>query len=123
MKKQKVTPMDSKSKALKSEQAMVAGIMEGSPDAVGVAVVRLECGCRKMAAVDKNGDPASKVVAYRDGADSICAKCKEDNGAFHRVIESFIDWEVQGLDETAKREIETKVLGSQPSTSMSGGGQ
>ena len=116
MKKQKTVPLDSKSKALKSEQAMIAGIMEGSPDAIGVAVVRLECGCRKMAAVDRNGEPASKVVAYRDGAEAICAKCKEDNGAFHRVTEAFIEWEAQDLDEAAKRVIETKVLGSQPTS-------
>lgn len=114
MKKQKNTPLDSRAKALKSEQAMIAGIMEGSPDAIGVAVVRLECGCRKMAAVDKNGDPASKVIAYRDGADAICPKCKEDNGAFHRVIETFIDWADQDLAEEVKREIAVKVLGSQP---------
>lgn len=116
MKKQKVAPLDNKGRALKSEQAMIAGIMEGSPDAIGVAVVRLECGCRKMAALDKKGDPASKVVAYRDGADSICTKCKEDNGAFHRVTEAFIDWDVDDLDEAVKREIEIKVLGSQPPT-------
>jgi len=114
MKKQTTKPLDSNSKALKSEQAMIAGIMEGSPDAIGVAVIRLECGCRKMAAVDKSGEPASKVIVYRDGAESVCAKCKEDNGAFHRVTESFIDWATDDLDETAKREIEIKVLGSQP---------
>jgi len=111
MKKHNVVALDSKTKALKSEQAMIAGIMEGSPDAIGVAVVRLACGCRKMAAVDRNGDPASKVIAYRDGADSICAKCQEDNGAFDRVTESFIDWDDQGLTEEAKRQIERKVLG------------
>ena len=114
MKKKNVVPLDSRAKALKSEQAMIAGIMEGSPDAIGVAVVRLACGCRKMAAVDRQGDPASKVIAYRDGADSVCVKCQEDNGAFHRVTESFIDWDDQGLTEEAKREIELKVLGSQP---------
>jgi len=114
MKKQKIKSQTPASKALKSEQAMISGIMEGSPDAIGVAVIRLECGCRKMAAVDKNGDPASKVIVYRDGAESVCAKCKEDNGAFHRVTESFIDWATADLDEAAKREIEIKVLGSQP---------
>lgn len=114
MKKQKNAPLDSKGKALKSEMAMIAGIMEGSPDAIAVAVVRLECGCRKMAAVDKNGDPASKVVAYRDGAESICDKCKEDNGAFHRVTEAFIDWATSDIEEGVKREIENKVLGSRP---------
>ncbi len=114
MKKIKDAPLDSRAKALKSEQAMIAGIMEGSPEAIAVAVVRLDCGCRKMAAVDKNGDPASKVVAYRDGAESICAKCKEDNGAYHRVTEAFIDWDSQDLEESVKRDIETKVLGSKP---------
>ena len=114
MKKEKNQPLDSKSRALKSEQAMIAGIMEGSPDAIGVAVIRLECGCHKMAAVDKNGDPASKVIAYRDGADSICAKCKEDNGAFDRVTDSFIDWAAPELDEAEKRAIEIKVLGTRP---------
>ncbi len=114
MKKQKNQPLAGKSKALKSEQAMIAGIIEGSPDAIGVAVIRLECGCRKMAAVDKNGDPASKVIAYRDEAESICAKCKEDNGAFNRVTEAFIDWISPEPDDDTKVAIEVKVLGSRP---------
>jgi len=75
--------------ALQSEIAMIEGILEGSPEGIGVAVVRLACGCRKMAAVDKSGEPASKVVIYRDSAESVCALCKEDNGAFTRVAESF----------------------------------
>ena len=33
----------------KSEEAMIQGIIEGSPDAIGVAVVRMKCGCHKMA--------------------------------------------------------------------------
>ena len=37
---------DEKGREEKGEQAMVAGILEGSPEAVGVAVVRLDCGCR-----------------------------------------------------------------------------
>ena len=114
MKKQVSKPQDSKSRALKSEQAMIAGIMEGSPEAIGVAVIRLECGCRKMAAVDKQGDPASKIIAYRDGADSICAKCQEDHGAFHRVTESFIDWADPELSDDDKVTIEIKVLGTRP---------
>ncbi|MBA3014745.1 MAG: hypothetical protein KKD63_06070 [Proteobacteria bacterium] len=114
MKKQKKSIPDSKGKALKSEHAMIAGIMEGSPDAIGVAVIRMECGCRKMAAVDKNGEPASKVIAYRDQAESVCPKCKEDNGAFHRVTESFIDWASSELDEAERSAIEVKVLGSKP---------
>ena len=78
--------------AEKSERAMIEGILEGSPDGIGVVVIRLECGCRKMAAVSKSGDPASKVIIYRDNAESVCDKCKEDNGDFMRVSESFIDW-------------------------------
>jgi hypothetical protein len=35
-------------KAEKREQAMIEGILEGSPDGIGVVVVRLECGCRKI---------------------------------------------------------------------------
>ncbi|EKD39475.1 MAG: hypothetical protein ACD_75C00394G0010, partial [uncultured bacterium] len=35
----------------KREQAMIEGILEGSPDGIGVVVIRLDCGCRKMAAV------------------------------------------------------------------------
>ena len=92
---------------------MIAGILEGSPDGIGVAVVRLECGCRKMAAIDKEGEPASKVIMYRDSAESICDKCKADNGAFARVTEAFIHWESQP-DETTRKKIELKVLGSHP---------
>lgn len=114
MKKQHTKAQTEKSRALKSELAMIAGIMEGSPDAIGVAVIRLECGCRKMAAVDKNGDPASKIIAYRDGAESICAKCQEDHGAFHRVTETFIDWADATLSDEEKVRIEVKVLGNRP---------
>jgi len=98
---------------IKSEKAMIAGIMEGSPDAVGVAVIRLDCGCRKMAAVAKDGEPASKIIIYRDGAESVCDKCKEDNGDFTRVTFSFIDWQDTELTNNQKNDIELKVLGSQ----------
>jgi hypothetical protein len=102
--------------AIKSEMAMIAGIIEGSPDAVGVAVIRLDCGCRKMAAVDKEGEPASKVIVYRDGAESVCDLCKEDKGAFSRVTASFIDWTDPEPDDATKRTIEHKVLGTHPTT-------
>jgi len=98
--------------AEKNEEAMIGGIIEGSPEAVGVAVVRLECGCRKMAALDKNGEPASKVIMYRDSASSICEKCQQDNGAFSRVTEHFIHWEGEPPSEEEQKRIEAKVFGS-----------
>ncbi|MFV0438757.1 MAG: hypothetical protein ACK5PS_15370 [Desulfopila sp.] len=98
--------------AEKRELAMIEGILEGSPDGIGVVVVRLDCGCRKMAAVDKNGDPASKIIMYRDMAESICAKCKADNGAFVRVTESFIHWVDPAPDEEDQQLIWNKVIGS-----------
>lgn len=103
---------EKKLRTQKSEAAMIAGIMEGSPDGIGVAVIRLDCGCRKMAAVDKKGDPASKVIQYRDASESICDKCKEDNGAFMRVQEEFIHWVDPEPDEQTKKMIIEKVLGS-----------
>ena len=104
MKKQKWTTE-------KSEEAMIQGIVEGSPEAIGVAVVRLNCGCRKMAAVNKDGEPASKVIMYRDRAESICDKCKEDQGSYMRMTEQFIHWISPEPDVTKKRLIEEKVLG------------
>lgn len=101
--------------AQKSELAMIEGILEGSPDGIGVAVVRLECGCRKMAAVDKEGEPASKVVIYRDNAKSVCDKCKEDNGAFIRVTESFIHFTDPPPPAEQMEQINAKVLGTSPS--------
>jgi len=105
-----------KQNAIKSEMAMIAGIIEGSPDAIGVAVVRLDCGCRKMAAVDKEGDPASKVIVYRDNAESVCDLCKKDKGAFNRTVATFIDWVDPEPDDETKRAIEHKVLGTHPTT-------
>ena len=99
--------------AEKSERAMIEGILEGSPDGIGVVVIRLECGCRKMAAVSKSGDPASKVIIYRDNAESVCDKCKEDNGDFMRVSESFIHWVEPAPSKEKQQEINIKVLGSQ----------
>ncbi len=95
----------------KSEQAMIEGILEGSPDGVGVAVIRLDCGCRKMAAVDKTGEPASKVIMYRDRAESICDKCKEDDGSFARVTTQFIYWVSPEPDAKTKEMVQEKVLG------------
>ncbi|MBC8209029.1 MAG: hypothetical protein H8E79_07670 [Desulfobulbaceae bacterium] len=102
--------------AEKSEASMIDGIIEGSPDAIGVVVVRLECGCRKMAAVDKKGDPASKVIAYRDNAMSICDQCKEDHGDFMRVTESFIHWIEPAPSQDDQDMINAKVLGTTPVT-------
>jgi sugar (pentulose or hexulose) kinase len=116
LKKNKSKKQDSQAtlKALKNEEAMIAGIIEGSPDAIGVAIVRLSCGCKKMAAVDKEGEPASKVIIYRDEAQEVCPECKEDNGAFARVKEAFIHWEDPQPEQALKQKIEEKVLGTMP---------
>ncbi len=95
------------------EQAMIEAIIEGSPDAVGVAVIRLDCGCRKMAAVDKSGEPASKIIMYRDQAESICDQCKADNGDFFRVTKQFIHWISPEPDRDTQKFIINKVLGTQ----------
>ena len=98
--------------AEKNEEAMIGGIIEGSPEAIGVAVVRLACGCRKMAAINKEGDPASKVIMYRDAASSICELCAKDNGDFSRVSEHFIHWEGEVPSEAEQKRIEAKVFGT-----------
>ncbi|MFH7320170.1 hypothetical protein ACHHRT_06075 [Desulfurivibrio sp. D14AmB] len=109
-KKQQKKPIS----AEKSEEAMIGGIIEGSPDAVGVAVLRLACGCRKMAAVDKEGEPASKVIIYRDNSLNVCDQCKEDDGAYIRVRESFIHW-IEPAPEPERQEIIAgKVFGTVP---------
>jgi len=96
----------------KTELAMIEGILEGSPDGIGVVVVRLRCGCRKMAAVAKDGEPASKVIMYRDQAESICPLCKADNGSYHRVAESFIHWVADKVPAPEEQDmIYRKVLG------------
>ncbi|ADW18096.1 hypothetical protein Despr_1948 [Desulfobulbus propionicus DSM 2032] len=95
------------------ERAMIEGILEGSPDAVGVAVIRLDCGCRKMAAVNQSGDPASKIIMYRDNAESICDQCKTDNGPFMRVTEQFISWKSPEPDAHTQKMIIAKVLGTE----------
>lgn len=94
------------------ERAMIEGILEGSPDGVGVVIIRLDCGCRKMAAVSKDGEPASKVIMYRDHAESVCDKCKDDQGAFMRVIKQFIHWKEPAPDRDQQEKISIKVLGT-----------
>ncbi len=111
------TKKDKKNAALEQrERAMVEGILEGSPEGIGVVVIRLDCGCRKMAAVSKEGDPASKIIMYRDNAESICDKCKDDQGAYMRILEQFILWDDPELSQEEKDKIAIKVMGtSQPS--------
>lgn len=101
-------------RAEKRELAMIEGILEGSPDGIGVVVVRLDCGCRKMAAVAADGEPASKIIMYRDMAESICDKCKDDQGDFMRVVESFIHWVEPEPDPKTQETISIKVLGTRP---------
>lgn len=113
--KKKAKKIKKKPVTQKRELAMVEGILEGSPDGIGVVIVRIDCGCRKMAAVDKDGEPASKVIIYRDEAESVCDKCKEDNGAFIRVTETFIHWSQPEPTDEKKQEIEAKVIGTGPS--------
>lgn len=96
------------------ERAMVEGILEGSPDAVGVVVIRLDCGCRKMAAVSQEGEPASKIIMYRDFAETICDTCQDDQGSYLRVVKQFIEWKEPVPDETVQRQINKKVFGSSP---------
>jgi len=98
----------------KNEEAMIEGILEGSPDGVGVVIVRLECGCKKMAAVAKDGEPASKLIMYRDQAESICDLCKKDNGDYMRVTEAFIHWDKPEPSDAMKEKINAKVLGTAP---------
>jgi len=100
------------------ERAMIEAILEGSPGSVGVAVIRLDCGCRKMAAVDQNGEPASKIIMYRDQAESICDRCKQDNGDFMRVTEQFIHWTTPAPDTATQQMIQDKVLGTQSSNTQ-----
>ncbi len=119
MTKKKKASKKNKNKVLvaeKNEAAMIEGILEGSPDGIGVVVVRLECGCKKMAAVAKDGEPASKLIMYRDQAENICSKCKEDNGDFMRVTESFIHWTKPEPSDAVKERINAKVLGTMPAT-------
>jgi len=119
MAKKKKSAKKIKNKALvaeKNEAAMVEGILEGSPDGIGVVIVRLECGCKKMAAVARDGEPASKLIMYRDQAESICEKCKKDNGDFMRVTEAFIHWTKPEPSDTVKEKIKAKVLGTMPAT-------
>ena len=97
--------------AEKTELAMIEGILEGSPEGIGVVVVRMQCGCRKMAAVAANGEPASKVIIYRDQAESVCPLCKADNGAYHRVAEAFIHWVEPAPEAEQQDMIYRKVLG------------
>lgn len=115
-KTKKLSKKNQKLIAEKNEMAMVEGIIEGSPDAIGVVILRLECGCKKMAAVAKDGEAASKVIIYRDQAESICSECKKDNGAFMRVSEEFIQWQQPEPSEADKIMIQTKVFGTAPTT-------
>ncbi|NNK96416.1 MAG: hypothetical protein HKP41_18870 [Desulfobacterales bacterium] len=100
----------------KREEAMVEGILEGSPEGIGVVVVRLDCGCRKMAALSEEGEPASKVIMYRDNAESVCDKCKDDQGAFMRVTSQFIHWKEPEPSSEMQEKISLKVMGSSQST-------
>jgi hypothetical protein len=67
-----------------------------------------------MAAVSEEGEPASKVIMYRDFAESICDKCKDDQGSYMRVVTQFIHWTEPAPDAAIQRQIKSKVFGTAP---------
>jgi hypothetical protein len=71
----------------------------------------MQCGCRKMAAVAGDGEPASKVIMYRDQAEKICPLCQADNGSYKRVAEAFIHWVDPAPEADQQDMIYRKVLG------------
>ena len=115
-KSKKLSKKNQKLIAEKNEMAMVEGILEGSPEGIGVVILRLECGCKKMAAVAKDGEPASELIIYRDQAESICPKCQKDNGAFIRVTEELIHWKKPEPSAADQEMIKIKVFGTTPPT-------
>ena len=53
-------------------------------------------------------------MKVRSSVKSICDKCKEDNGAFMRVTDSFIHWVDPPPSDEEQESIYRKVLGSSP---------
>lgn len=91
-----------------------------SPDAVGVALFDLDCGCLRACAVSSDGDPMGEMVmvvtkSAEEGDASACAACDADGGGdLKRISGKAMVWpgsETEMPDEASRLAIGKKVFG------------
>lgn len=72
-------------------------ILQGYPEAIGVAYKGLDCGCALVCGVSAKGDPVGALTHVSgQGVGKfqkapICLQCKKDNG-LNRVVQEGISW-------------------------------
>ncbi|UCF90238.1 MAG: hypothetical protein JSW39_18325 [Desulfobacterales bacterium] len=67
------------------------------PEAIGMALIELNCGCIKACGVSAKGDPIGPLQTISSrGNDSyapVCFKCRQDEGKFmERVVQRGLMW-------------------------------
>jgi len=96
----------------KAQKVKMPYIAERWPGGMLTNFITIRKAVKKMAAIAIDGEPASKLIMYRDQAESICDLCKKDNGDYMRVTEAFIHWTKPEPSAAVKDKIQAKVLGS-----------
>lgn len=103
-------------------QMMSNFLTEKNPAIVGVAILKLDCGCIKTAGVLPDGSPMKKgtgIISGQDGTPEekkkgimkVCVKCMEDGGTgSERVILTAMAWK-KPLPKEEKEKIFEKVFG------------
>jgi hypothetical protein len=76
------------------------------PEAAGLAVVGLSCGCMYACGVSFTGDPVGELRAVngRTGAvesgKTVCLRCRRDRaGLSHRIVERWMVWPGQASEK------------------------
>ena len=114
---------DSRIMTMNDEQMKTARMFAGhiestTPDAVGVALIFLDCGCIQGGPFDENGEQIGALTHLGQtmhGEIRICQECMENGGSQQRVVDSgIIFFKPLSIDEEKKAEISRKIFSEKP---------
>lgn len=99
---------------VKTAQMFAAYVESTNPDAVGVALLFLECGCVQAGPFDAHGDqigPVKHLGQTVHGEIRICPECIDDGGDPQRVASSaIIFFQPFKWTDDEKQRISTKIF-------------
>ncbi len=110
---------------LKKLNRICMEILKSYPEAIGVALMALDCGCVKVCGVSAKGDPVGEMTGVtrdhpsRSGT-PICLACRK-KGWMNRVVRREIFWpgsEDEKPDKKLRMKIGRRVFGVEYSEDM-----
>lgn len=103
---------------MKTARMFARHIESTIPDAMGVALIFLDCGCIQGGPFNEDGEQIGALTHLGQtihGEIRICQECMEDGGSQRRVVDSgIIFFQPSSIDEEKKTKIGQKIFSEKP---------